>query len=284
MRVTGSELVGLAPLQVFLDAGRYFLKKQRRSAGVSEAELIKIAVKSMGLDELAPFDPQQKIIEYNLEKGNPAAARLLVAKDLRAFADEAASESPAPGGGSVSAYVGALGASLATMVANLSSHKRGWDDRWETFSDAAEQGQRLKDALLRAVDEDTNAFNLIMTAFGMPKGTPEEKAARKAAIQSATKVAIEVPFGVMKLTLGSFPLIRQMVAEGNPNSVTDAGVGALCARTCVYGAYLNVLVNTTGLDDREYAARVTAESEVILKQALEMEAEIVEMVKKAMNI
>lgn len=284
MRVTGSELVGLAPLKVFLDAGRYFLKKQRRSAGVSEAELIKIAVKSMGLDELAPFDPQQKIIEYNLEKGSPAAAAMLVAKDLRAFADEAASESPAPGGGSVSAYVGALGASLATMVANLSSHKRGWDDRWEVFSDAAEHGQKLKDALLRAVDEDTNAFNLIMTAFGMPKGTPEEKAARKTAIQSATKTAIEVPYKVMQLALESFPLIRQMVAEGNPNSVTDAGVGALCARTCVYGAYLNVLVNTTGLEDREYAAKVTAESEMILKKALEMEAEIVEMVKKAMNI
>lgn len=278
MRVTGSELVGLVPLRVMLDAGKFFLKKQKRSAGASEAEVIKIAVKSMGLDELAPFDPQQKIIEYNLEKSNPAYGKRLIDKSLRAFSDEAASESPAPGGGSVSAYVGALGVSLATMVANLSSHKRGWDDRWEEFSDAAEKGQQLKDALLRTVDEDTDAFNLIMAAFGMPNTTPEEKAARKAAIQSATKTAIEVPLKVMKLAVQSMPLIRQMVETGNPNSITDAGVGALCARTAVYGAYLNVKVNTSGLTDKEYAQQVLAESENILQEALRQESAIIAFV------
>ena len=279
MRVTGSELVGLVPLKVMLDAGKYFLKKQQRSVGVSDAELIKIAVKSMGLDELAPFDPQQKIIEYNLDKGNAAAHKALINKNLRAFADETASESPAPGGGSVSAYVGALGVSLATMVANLSSHKRGWDDRWETFSDAAERGQFLKDALLRSVDEDTDAFNEIMTAFGFPNGTPEEKSARKAAIQAATKTAIEVPLKVMRLSLDSLPLIRQMVETGNPNSVTDAGVGALCARAAVYGAYLNVKVNASGLDDKAYAAQVVAEAEKMAQQADAEERAIIEIVQ-----
>jgi len=280
MRVTGSELVGLVPLNVMLEAGRYFLKKQRRSVGVSEAELIKIAVKSMGLDELAPFDPQRKIIEFNLEAGNPAAEKKLVRKDLVAFADATASESPAPGGGSVSAYVGALGVSLATMVANLSSHKRGWDDRWEEFSEVAARGQALKDALLRAVDEDTDAFNAIMTAFGMPNTTPEEKAARKAAIQAATKVAIEVPYKVMQLSFQSFELIRQMVATGNPNSVTDAGTGALCARAAVYGAFLNVKVNASGLNDKEYATRVVADGERVIRAADQMESEILALVHK----
>ena len=279
MRVTGSELVGLVPLKVMLEAGKYFLKKQQRSVGVSDAELIKIAVKSMGLDELAPFDPQQKIIEYNLDKGNIATQKALINKNLRAFADETASESPAPGGGSVSAYVGALGVSLATMVANLSSHKRGWDERWEEFSDAAERGQFLKDALLRSVDEDTDAFNEIMTAFGLPNGTPEEKSARKAAVQAATKVAIEVPLKVMRLSLDSLPLIRQMVETGNPNSVTDAGVGALCARAAVYGAFLNVKVNASGLDDKTYAAQVVAEAEKMAVQADAEEREIIGIVQ-----
>ena len=278
MRVTGSELVGLVPLGVMLEAGRYFLKKQQRSIGVSEAELLKIAVKSMGLDELAPFDPQQKIIEYNLEKGNVANAKKLVNKDLVAFANETASESPAPGGGSISAYVGALGASLATMVANLSSHKRGWDDRWEEFSDAAERGQKIKDALLHAVDEDTDAFNLIMAAFTLPKATPEEKTARKAAIQAATRKAIEVPFKVMQISFESFPLIKQMVETGNPNSVTDAGVGALCARAAVRGAFMNIQVNTAGLDDKEYAERVLSEGRIMVEQADKMEREILEIV------
>ena len=283
MRVTGSELVGLVPLEVMLEAGRYFLKKQQRSVGVSESELLKIAVKSMGLDELGAFDPQQKIIEYNLEKGNAANAKKLIRKDLVAFADETASESPAPGGGSISAYVGALGASLATMVANLSSHKRGWDDRWAEFSDAAERGQKLKDALLRAVDEDTDAFNLIMAAFGLPNTTPEEKTSRKAAIQAATRKAIEVPFKVMQLSMESLPLIRQMAESGNPNSISDAGVGTLCARAAVYGAYLNVKINTSGLDDKEYGGKVVAESEVMLQKALQMETEILALVLKGVD-
>jgi len=279
MRVTGSELVGLVPLKAMLDAGRYFLKQQRRSVGVSEAELIKIAVKSMGLDEISPFDPQQKIIEYNLEKGTAEQAKQLICKDLVAFANETASESPAPGGGSISAYVGALGASLATMVANLSSHKRGWDERWEEFSDAAERGQQIKDALLRAVDEDTDAFNLIMSAFGMPKNTPEEKAARKAAIQAGTQRAIEVPFKVMQLAFDSLPLIRQMVETGNPNSVTDAGVGALCARAAVRGAFMNIQVNTAGFDDKVFAEQVLSAGQKMADEADEMEREILELVK-----
>ena len=279
MRVTGSELVGLVPLQVMLAAGKYFLHKQQRSVGVSDTELIKIAVKSMGLDELGPFDPQRKIIEYNLDAGNIAAQKALIKKDLRDFADETASESPAPGGGSISAYVGALGVSLATMVANLSSHKRGWDERWEEFSDAAERGQHLKDALLRAVDEDTDAFNAIMAAFGLPNGAPEEKLARKAAIQAATRLAIEVPIKVMTLSLDSFVLIRQMAETGNPNSVTDAGVGALCARAAVRGAFLNVKINASGLDDKNYAAQVLADGEKMVAQADESERGIMQIVE-----
>ncbi len=274
MRVTGSELVGLVPLAAMLEAGRYFLKKQQRSVGVSEAELVKIAVKSMGLDELSTFDPQRKIIEYNLESGNPANVKKLIFKNLVAFSDETASESPAPGGGSISAYVGALGVSLAVMVANLSSHKRGWDERWEEFSEAAERGQKLKAALLRAVDDDTDAFNLIMAAFGLPNGSPDEKAARKAAVQAATRRAIEVPLQVMRLSLESLPLIRQMVETGNPNSVTDAGVGALCARAAVLGAFLNVKINASGLDDKAYAAQALAEGERMAAAADVAEREI----------
>ena len=279
MRVTGSELVGLVPLGVMLDAGKFFLKKQQRSVGVSEAELIKIAVKSMGLDELAPFDPRRKIIEYNLESSNASSAKKLIRKDLEAFSDETASESPAPGGGSISAYVGALGVSLATMVANLSSHKRGWDERWEEFSDAAERGQQLKAVLLRAVDEDTDAFNAIMAAFGLPNITPDEKTARKAAVQAATRRAIEVPFSVMQRALESFPLIRQMVETGNPNSVTDAGVGALCARAAVHGSFLNVQVNASGLDDKAYTAQVLAEGARMIQAADEAERAILELVR-----
>lgn len=282
MRVTGSELVGLVPLKVILDAGRYFLLKQQRSAGVSEAELIKIAVKSMGLDELAPFDPQRKIIEYNLEAGNPNQAKLLVKQNLIEFANETASESPAPGGGSISAYVGALGISLATMVANLSSHKRGWDEKWESFSIVAEKGQYLKDALLRMVDEDTNAFNAIMNAFGLPKNTPEEKAARSEAIQAATKGAIEVPLKVMQLAFDSFDLIYQMVESGNPNSVTDAGVGALCARAAVNGAYLNVKINAIGLQDKVYAQEVIEKAEKMTLASNQLEQQILKMVHARM--
>lgn len=278
MRVTGSELVGLIPLAFILETGRHFLRKQKRSVGVSEAELIKIAVKSLGLDELGPFDPQRKIIEYNLAAGDPKLAKQLIRKDLRAFADETASESPAPGGGSISAYVGALGVALGTMVANLSAHKRGWDDRWETFSEAAEKGQRIKDALLRTVDEDTDAFNAIMEAFGLPNGSPEEKTARKAAIQAATKLAIEVPMRVMELTAQAFELIRDMAQNGNPNSVTDAGVGALCARAAVRGAYLNVRTNTAGLDDKAYAAQVLEAGARLEARAAEFEQEVLTIV------
>jgi glutamate formiminotransferase / formiminotetrahydrofolate cyclodeaminase len=278
MRVTGSELVGLVPLRVMLDAGKYFLLKQQRSAGVSEAELIKIAVKSMGLDELSPFDPQRKIIEYNIAAANVAKGNLLINKDLVAFANETASESPAPGGGSISAYVGALGVSLATMVANLSSHKKGWEVHWEKFSVAAEQGQRLKDDLIKAVDEDTDAFNLIMAAFQFPNTTPEEKTARKAAIQKATMTAIEVPLKVMRLSLDSFSLIQSMATEGNPNSVTDAGVGALCARTAVLGAFLNVKVNALGLTDKVYAQKVIAQGESMVLEANRLEIQILEIV------
>ncbi|MEO6039534.1 MAG: glutamate formimidoyltransferase [Saprospiraceae bacterium] len=280
MRVTGSELVGLVPLAVMLDAGRYFLRKQQRSTGVSEAGLIKIAVKSMGLNELAPFDPQRKIIEYNLEAEQMAQHKQLIQKDLRAFADETASESPAPGGGSISAYVGALGVALATMVANLSSHKRGWDDRWEEFSNAADRGQKLKDALLRAVDEDTNAFNAIMAAFGLPNATPEEKTARKAAVQAATRQAIEVPYRVMQQSFESFQLIREMAEQGNPNSVTDAGVGALCARTAVHGALLNVKINASGLDDKAYARSVVEAGDKMAGEADRMENEILAIVRE----
>lgn len=277
MRATGSELVGLVPLQVMLDAGKFFLKKQERSVGVSESELIKIAVKSMGLDELGPFDPQRKIIEYNLDSGK--ASKLLISKNLREFADETASESPAPGGGSISAYVGALGASLAAMVANLSAHKRGWDERWEEFSDAAERGQQYKDQLLRLVDEDTEAFNAIMAAFGLPKGTPDEKQARTDAIQAATRKAIEAPLRVMRITSASFDVIRQMAQTGNPNSASDAGVAALCARAAVHGAFLNVKINASGLNDKEWAQQVLAEGQQMAEAADRAEQEILGIIK-----
>lgn len=249
LRVTGSELVGLVPLRVMLDAGKYFLAQQQRSLGVSEEEIVKIAIKSLGLDELSPFDPQQKIIEYQLRN---AASAPLAEMSLRAFANETASESPAPGGGSIAAYVGALGAGLGTMVANLSSHKRGWDDRWAEYSEWAERGQALKDRLLRLVDEDTQAFEGIMKAFRLPKGTAEEKKARQAAIQSATKEAMLSPYRVIEAATEIFPLCRAMAESGLPASVSDAGVGALCARTAIHGAYLNVEINASGLHDEDF--------------------------------
>lgn len=277
MRVTGSELVGLVPKQVLLDAGKHFLQKQRRSLGVSEEELIRIAVRSLGLDELSPFDPKKKIIEYLLE--DPAQSKL-ISMDLRGFADETASESPAPGGGSVSAYVGALGVSLATMVANLSSHRRQWDDRWEEFSLWAEKGQKLKDELLRLVDEDTRAFNSILEAFRMPKGSPEEKAARKEAIQAATRFAIEVPFQVMKTALASFEVIREMAEKGNPNSISDAGVGALCARAAVHGAFMNVKINMKDLKDEAFVEKTLSEALGMIAKADEWEKQIREHVHR----
>ena len=275
MRVTGSELVGLVPLQVMLDAGKYFLKKQKRSTGVAESEIIKIAVKSLGLDELTPFDPQQKIIEYQLRADKPTP---LLNMDLRAFANETASESPAPGGGSISAYVGALGISLATMVANLSSHRRVWDARWEEFGDWAEKGQKLKDDLLALVDEDTNSFNEIINAIRLPKGTDAEKAARTEAIQAATKYAIEVPFKVMQVSLESFDIIKAMAEIGNPNSVTDAGVGALCARAAVHGAFMNVKINAGDLKDKKFVEQVLKDGEKMTKAADKAEKAITKMV------
>lgn len=275
IRVTGSELVGLIPLKAMLEAGKYFLRKQKRSVGVSESELVKIAIKSMGLDELGPFNPQERIIEYLLKD---QADSKLIGMSLTGFADETASESPAPGGGSISAYLGVLGASLATMVANLSSHKKGWDSRWEEFSNWAEQGQRYKDELLRLVDKDTTAFNQIMEAFSLPKSTDDEKAARTASIQSATKYAIEVPFKVMEIAVESFGLIKAMVEVGNPNSVTDAGVAALCARSAVLGAFMNVKINASGCNDKAYVAQVLSKGAEMENAAVEAEKEIIEMV------
>ena len=280
LRITGSELIGLVPLNALLDAGRYFLKKQERSLGVSESELIKIAVKSLGLDDLAPFDPAEKIIEYKLRG---AAGDKLVDMDLVAFADETASESPAPGGGSISAYVGTLGISLATMVANLSAHKRGWDDRWEEFSEWAEQGQAIKNKLLLLVDEDTAAFNKIMDAFGLPKDSDAEKAARSEAIQAATKYAIEIPFQVMETVYESFEVIEAMVEVGNPNSITDAGVGALCTRTAIMGAFMNVKINTGDLKDKEFVADILKRGQEIQDKAVAKEAELVAKVNAAIG-
>lgn len=281
MRVTGSELVGLIPLKAMLDAGRYFLKKQQRSIGVSEKELIKIAIKSMGLDELAPFKPEERIIEYMLRD---ASKEKLIRMDLVAFADETASESPAPGGGSISAYIGSLGASLAAMVANLSSHKPGWDERWEEFSVWAEKGQYYKSELLKMVDEDTNAFNKIMTAFGLPKSTDEEKAIRKQAIQDATKYAIEIPFKVMELSCDSMEVIKAMAEKGNPNSITDAAVGALCARSAVVGACLNVRINAAGYDDKSFVNDIVAKAKAIEAKAISTEAEILSFVNTKIQL
>jgi glutamate formiminotransferase/formiminotetrahydrofolate cyclodeaminase len=270
VRVTGSELVGLIPLKAILDAGKYFLGKQQRSAGVSDSELIKIAIKSMGLNDIHPFVPEEKIIEFVMaEKGK----RKLVDMSLRSFMDETASESPAPGGGSISAYMGALGVALGTMVANLSSHKKGWDDRWKEFSDLAVGGKEIQNRLLKLVDEDTEAFNRILEAFGLPKKNEEEKFLRKKAVQEATRDAIMIPMKVMETAFSGFSLIREMVEKGNPNSVTDAGVGALAIRSCIRGAFLNVKINAAGLDDRKFAADIIGKGcDIEAKAMLEEEA------------
>jgi glutamate formiminotransferase / formiminotetrahydrofolate cyclodeaminase len=280
IRVTGSELVGLIPLKAMLDAGKYFLRKQKRSTGVSESELIKIAVKSLGLDELAPFKPEERIIEYLLR----GRGGKLVSMSLMAFADETASESPAPGGGSIAAYIGSLGISLATMVANLSSHKKGWDDRWEEFSEWADKGQRIKNELMRLVDADTEAFNRIMTAFGLPKATDEEKKARAQVIQEATRYAIEIPFRVMELSYESMDIIRAMAETGNPNSVSDAGVGALCARSAVMGAFMNVRINAGGYEDKNFVNEIIAKGKSIEEHALAMEHEILQIVNRKIGV
>jgi glutamate formiminotransferase/formiminotetrahydrofolate cyclodeaminase len=275
IRVTGSELVGLIPLQAMLDAGKYFLQKQQRSAGISDDEIIKIAIKSLGLNELAPFDPKKKIIEYVIAENS---GKKLVENTLKQFAEETASESPAPGGGSISAYVGALGAALGTMVANLSAHKRGWENRWEEFSGWAEKGKYYHTALLNCVDEDTQAFNRIMSAFELPKNTEQEIAVRKNAIQEATKNAIEIPLKVMQLAHDSMDVLKAMAETGNPNSVSDAGVGALCARTAVEGAFLNVKINAAGLKDEIFLRNSLETANNILSSARKSEAEILKIV------
>lgn len=276
LRATGSEIVGVLPLSAMLDAGKYFLRKQQRSTGIPDREIIKIAVKSMGLDELYPFDPDKKIVEYILEDKN---SKKLVDLSVEKFAQETASESPAPGGGSISAAMGAFGAALATMVANLSSHKAGWDERWEEFSNWAEKGKYNMEQLTKMVDEDTNAFNKIMNAFGLPKGTDEEKAARTKAIEDATIYAIEVPFKVMQLCYESMEVVKAMAEHGNPNSVTDAGVGALAARSGVMGAFLNVKINAAGLKDKTVTQSYIEKGNEIVAKTIEMERVILSIVE-----
>lgn len=284
LRVTGTEIVGLVPKKTLIDAGKYFLEKQQRSTGISEEEIMKIAVKSMGLDDLKPFDPKEKVIEYLMvDEEKAASEERLVRMRCKDFAYETASESPAPGGGSVSAYMGALGAALGTMVANLSSHKPGWDDRWKEFSDWAETGQDILGRLLRLVDEDTAAFNRIMEALGMPKGTDQEKAARAAALEAATLYATQVPLKTMKAASEVFPLVRAMALEGNPNSVSDAGVGALAARAAVLGAWLNVKINAASLNDRSAAQALVSEADALAAKAQEEEKEIMETINAKLS-
>jgi len=276
LHVTGSELVGVIPLKAMLEAGRYFLHKQNRSTGIPEKEIIKIAVKSLGLDDLAPFYPEKKIIEYILRDANQKS---LTNMNIAAFADETASESPAPGGGSVSAYIGALGASLAAMVANISAHKAGWDVRWKEFSDWAEKAMAVQRELISLVDEDTQAFNKLMEAYGMPKDTETDQLKRKAAIQEATIHAAEIPFRIMKKAYEAFDVIKAMVLQGNPNSVTDAGVGALCACAAVRGAYMNVKINARSINNKEKVNEMLKEAGILEKQALQMEQEILKTVE-----
>jgi glutamate formiminotransferase/formiminotetrahydrofolate cyclodeaminase len=277
LRVTGSELVGVVPLKAMLDAGKYFLKKQKRSTGISDDEIIKIAVKSLGLNELYPFDHRKKIIEYILaDRGNK---KLLTDLNISEFANETAAESPAPGGGSISACIGALGAALGVMVANLSAHKAGWDERWEEFSNWAERGKTFMDALLKKIDEDTDAFNKIMDAFALPKKTDSEKKIRNRKIQETTRCAIEVPFSVMRLCLDAMPVIKAMAEFGNPNSVSDAGVGALALRSGILGAFLNVKINASGLDDKAFVEKILAEAQKIADDACLLENEILATVE-----
>jgi glutamate formiminotransferase len=276
LRVTGSELIGLIPKQAMLDAADYFLKKQQRSLGINEKEKIKIAVKSLGLDDLKPFIPEQNIIEYMIDD---EANSKLIDLSLIDFANETAGESPAPGGGSISAYIGALGAALATMVANLSSHKRGWDDKWEDFSNWAVKGEGIKEKLMALVDEDTNAFNQIMEAFKLPKNTDEEKAARQDAIENATKNAILVPYAIMEACYESMEVIRHMAEHGLKASASDAGVGALAAVTGMKGAFLNVRINSSGLKDKAFAEEIISKANALLEKAINEEKGIIEIVE-----
>ena len=275
VRVTGSELVGLVPLQAMLDAADFFLKKQNRSLGISEADKIKIAIKSLGLDDLKPFNPEERIIEYVMNVNHP---KKLIDYTVKGFADETASESMAPGGGSISAYVGALGVSLGTMVANLSAHKPGWDEKWEFYSKWAEKGQYYKKELLFLVDEDTNAFNKIIDGFRMPKSTPEEVKIRKEAIEKATKYATEIPFKVMETSYSSMEVMMAMVKEGIQNSLSDAGVGALCARTAVIGAYFNVRINAKDIKDRVFAESILSKAKEIYEKTKILENKMIELI------
>lgn len=280
LRVTGTEIVGLVPKRTLIEAGRYFLHKQQRSTGVSESELVRMAIKSMGLDELAPFRPEEKVIEYLIA---PKGGKNLTDLTCTGFAEETASESPAPGGGSISAYMGSLAAALGTMVANLSSHKAGWDDRWKEFSDQADKGQELMQRLLHLVNEDTEAFNRIMDAFKMPKSTDEEKAARAAAIEDATLYATRIPLSTMEAAAETFPLLESMARTGNPASVSDAGVGALAARSAVLGAQLNVRINAASLKNREEADRLTARAAEIAEKAMIAETKVLEIVDEVLS-
>src|SRR3989339_818775 len=280
IRVTGSEIVGLIPKRVLIDAGKFYLAKQNRSAGISEDEIIKIAVKSMGLDDLKPFDPRERVIEYLIED---ESKKRLIDLTCTGFARETASESPAPGGGSVSALMGSLGAALGTMVANLSSHKAGWDERWEYFSEWAEKGQQIISEMLILVDEDTNAFKKIMEAFGLPKGSDTEKEARSRAIQEATLYATAIPFKTMEVAYRAFDLVEAMVKEGNPNSVSDAGVGALALRSAIFGAYMNVRINSKDLKDRVVADAMVEEAQLIFDKAMLREKQITDAVLKTLE-
>ena len=275
IRVTGSEIVGLIPKSVLIDAGKYYLDKQNRSSGISEDEIIKIAVKSMGLDDLKPFDPRERVIEYLIED---ESKKRLIDLTCTGFARETASESPAPGGGSVSAYMGALGAALGTMVANLSSHKAGWDDKWKYFAEWAEKGHAIMEEMLYLVDEDTNSFNKILMAFGLPKENEQQKAERSAAIQEATKYATEIPLRTMQVAYSAMELTEAMVKEGNPNSVSDAGVGAIALRSAVFGAYMNVRINSKDLKDRQLADSLVAQAQEIFEKAIAAEKRITDAV------
>ena len=274
LRVTGSELVGLVPKKVLVDAGKYFLKKQKRSIGINEDEIIKIAVKSLGLDELSPFNPDERVIEYMIDSNTKQP---LINMTLNDFANETSSESPAPGGGSISAYCGAMGVALGTMVANLSAHKRGWDSRWEEFSNWAEKGIQYQKQLINLVDEDTNAFNKIMQAYRLPKSSKEDEKNRDKAIQEATKYAILTPFKVMEISYESMQVMKAMAEIGNPNSVTDAGVGALCARTAVLGAFLNVKINCGDCDDKLFVDDIIKKGEKLVQKACTLEDEILKI-------
>lgn len=280
IRVTGVEIVGLIPKKTLIDAGKYYLAKQERSLGIDEKEIIKIAIKSMGLDDLKPFVPEEKIIEYLIED---KSKKKLVDMTCVEFANETASESPAPGGGSIAAYMGSLGAALATMVANLSSHKAGWDERWEEFSIIAEKGQALKDELIHLVDEDTNAFNKIMDAFGLPKKTEQEKAARSNAIQEATKYAIEIPYRTLCKSFEVFEICKAMVETGNPNSVTDAAVGILCARAACYGAFMNMKINASSLKDKVFVDDIIGKGQELVDKADAIEKEYTAKVLKQIS-